>query len=193
MPGLPKKIHFEEGFLIREDYGDPTRSELVQGELNIVKSVSLIKQLGFLGDPEAYLKITNTTRRTFTTTLYAICVGDREALKLTVYAKQIVNVEFEGDTFTTDELVRKLYSEAKLAFEDSKKKFTRTNLGRYCLIRFSVSHKKYTNGDIAILASSNIKSETLMGMTQDAMPLEAILDMEDLPDSWLQTVLDKYS
>lgn len=187
------KTPFNAGFLVKEGFRESfTPSEAVTASKNVVKAVSLIQQLGFLTEGEGYLRVVSSRSRNSSANHYSICVGSLTLMSFIVYAKQIVNVEFERNTLTVEDLVKLLFSEAKKAFPTGVT-LTKRSLGRFCLLRLANKSLKYSGKDIATLAVSEVKSETLVGMMSSEMPVEAILDMEEIPDSWLQTILEKFA
>ena len=184
---------FNAGFLVKYDYGQGfLPSEGVTAPQPIVKAISLIQQLGFLSEGEAFLQVSNFRKRSGSVDIYSIRVGSIILVNFSIYAKQIVNVEFENKSFTAEELVKMLFSEAKKAFSENIV-LTKKSLGRFCLLRLAGRTDKYSRKEIATLALSEVKSETLVSMMNNGMPVEAILDMEEIPDSWLQTMLDKFA
>jgi len=191
-----KKSPLKEGFLVRyaSSYKDIPSQE-VELPINVTKAVDLIQQLGFLKEGEAYLSIAQERSKRPTLEpnfLYSFCFGESVLFRMNVFARQIVNIDFQREVFTAQDFVTKLFSEAKKGFQEVGVLNKRT-LGRFSLIRMSYSGNKYTGGDIAKLAMTEVATETLIGMVNQELPMEAILDMEELPDSWLQSMLDKFA
>ena len=183
--------NLEEGFVVKQGrYGIPSEEQIVP--VNVAKAIKLIRQLGFLKTGEAYLAVIPNARKNSNGDNYSLCIGDGILLaKLSVYADQIINVEYDNDSLTVDELVKSLFALAKSTFAADDTRLTKNRLGRFCILAITNSNERYTNADIKTLALSEVKTETLITMMRQSMPLEAIMDMEELPDSWLQEIMSK--
>ena len=151
----------------------------------------MIQQLGFLTEGEAHLQIEHIRKRNLIKESYTICLGSLTLLTLVVYANQIVNVEYGRKAFSVEEVVKALFSEAKKAFPEDGT-LTKKSLGRFCLLQLTSMTRLYSPKELATLARSEVKTDTLIGMMGNDMPVQAIMDMEEIPDSWLQTMIEKF-
>jgi hypothetical protein len=181
------------GFLVRAGYNRQfVPSEELEAPTRITQAVTLIQQLGFLVDGEAHLQINQIRKRNTIKDSYSICLGSLPLLTLVVYANQIVNVEYGKKAVSVEEIVKALFLEAKKAFPDNST-LTKKSLGRFCLLQLTNMSRIYSSVELATLALSEVKTETLIGMMTNDMPVQAIMDMEEIPDSWLQTMIEKFA
>lgn len=180
------------GFLVRTGYHQFGPSEEVEAPTRIAQAVTLIQQLGFLVEGEAHLQINQIRSRNTLKNSYSICLGQLPLLTLVVYANQIVNVEYGKKAVSVEEIVKALFLEAKKSFPEDAT-LTKKNLGRFCLLQLTSMTRFYSSLEIAVLALSEVRTETLIGMMTNDMPVQAIMDMEELPDSWLQTIVEKFT